>query len=123
MAATTHGTAYLYGVDGTYFASAQIVTISLAKSDKINEFVENNSGQVASSRHDDQTDTLTATLRVESGFTRNTVAAKVTLAPAEAGSQQFDGDYRVTDVTETKSAKGFVDYNVTMVKDEYLTLT
>lgn len=121
MAATTHGTAFIYGVDGVYFTSAQIVTIALSKSDKINEFVENNSGQVASSRHDDQTDTLTATLRVESGFTRNTIAAKVVIAAG--GGAIFDGSYRVTDYTETKSAKGFVDYNVTLVKDEYLTLT
>ena len=121
MAATTHGTAFLYGVDGTYFASAQIVTISLNKADKINEFVENNSGQVASSRHDDQTDTLSATLRIESGFTRNTMAAKVVVAAG--GGAQFDGSYRVTSISETKSAKGFVDYAVEMVKDEYLTLT
>lgn len=123
MPATTHGTAYLYGVDGTYFTSAQIVSISVSKTDKNNDFVENNSGQVVASRHDDQTDTLEATLRIESGFTRHTLAAKVTLAPAESGSQHFDGDYRVTDIRETKSAKGWVDYAVTMVKDEYLTLT
>lgn len=121
MAATTHGTAFLYGVDGTYFASAQIVSISLSKADKINEFVENNSGQVASSRHDDQTDTLDATLRIESGFSRNTVAAKVIIAAG--GGAVFDGTYRVENTRETKSAKGWVEYAVSLVKDEYLTLT
>ena len=120
MAAKTHGTAFYFGIDGTYLgASAQINTISLAKSDKINEFVPNNSGQIASSIHDDETDTLEVTFTFASGFTRPVIAAKMTLA----ATAQFDGDYRVENFTETKAAKNFVEGKVTLVKDEYLTLT
>lgn len=119
MAAKTHGTAYLFGVDiAAYFAAGQVTSISVSKADKINEFVEDYTGAVVASRHDDQTDTLQATMRITSAFTRNTMAAKVTLATGD-----FAGDYRVTDISETKTAKGWTDYAVTMVKDEYLTLT
>lgn len=118
MAATQHGTAYVYGVDATYFTSAQVKSISLRRSDKNNDGVENNSGQLVSMRCDDQTDEITATLVIESAFTRKTVAAKVTFS-----SGDFAGDYRVTSTSEGKQNKGFVDYTVTLVKDEYLTLS
>lgn len=120
MAAKTHGTAFIYGIDGAYLGtSAQITSISRTQSDKINEFVENNSGQVASSIHDDQTDTLDATFRFTASYTRPTIAAKVTISATAA----FDGDYRVTSFAETKSAKGFCEGKITLEKDEYLTLT
>jgi hypothetical protein len=120
MAAKTHGTAFYFGIDGAYLgASAQIMSISLAKADKINEFVTNNSGQVASSIHDDQTDTLEVTFTFASGYTRPVIAAKMTLA----ATAQFDGDYRVENFTETKASKSFVEGKATLVKDEYLTLS
>jgi hypothetical protein len=119
MAATTHGTAYLYGVDGSYIANAQISSISLKKSDKINEYVENNSGQVASSRHDDQQDMLDVTYKITSSYSRPTIAAKVTIT----ATGHFDGEYRIESFDETKQAKGFVECKLTLVKDEYLTLT
>ena len=87
-------------------------------SDKLNEYVENDSGQVASSRHDDQTDAVDATFKFTASYTRPTIAAKVTLS---AG--QFDGDYRVTSFDETKASKSFVEGKISLVKDEYLTLT
>jgi uncharacterized Ntn-hydrolase superfamily protein len=118
MAATQHGTAYVYGVDSQYFATALIVSISRRKSDKNNDGVENGSGQLVSLRCDDETDELNATLRIESGFAAHTVAAKVTI-----GAGRFNGDYRVTTISESASAKGYTDYQVTMVKDEYLPLT
>ena len=120
MAAKTHGTAYLYGIDKDYLSSAQVISISRTQSDKNNDFVEDKDGHVVASRHDDQTDTLEITARIESGFTRHTMAALVTLSTTGG---QFDGSYRVTNIRETKSAKGWVDYAVTLVKDEYLTLS
>ncbi len=120
MAAKTHGTAFLFGVDGSYLgASTQIMSISRAQSDKINEFVSNNSGQVASSIHDDQTDTLEVTFTFTSGYSRPAMAAKVTLS----ATATFDGDYRVENFTETKASKAFVEGKLTLVKDEYLTLS
>ena len=120
MAAKTHGTAFIYGIDGAYLgASAQISNISRKKSDSINEFVENDSGQRTSSRHDDQMDVLDCTAKIVTSFTLLSIAAKVTLAASGA----FDGDYRLVDSTETKQSKGFAEYKVTLQKDEYLTLT
>lgn len=118
MAAKQHGTAYVYGVDADYFTSAQVVSISRRKSDKNNDGVENKDGQLVSLRCDDETHELSATLRIESGFTALVVAASVTLS---AG--RYSGTYRVTQINETSSAKGYTDYQVTMVKDEYLTLS
>jgi len=122
MASKTHGTAYIYGIDGTYVGSyAQVTSITRTQSDKINEFVENDSGQVASSIHDDQTDVLDATFRFTASYTRPTIAAKVTITNSPAGA--FDGEYRVTSFAETKAAKGFCEGKITMEKDEYLTLS
>lgn len=120
MAAKTHGTAFYFGIDGAYLgASAQIMSISLSKSDAINEEVVNNSGQVTSSIHDDQVDTLEVTFTFASGYSRPVIAAKMTLA----ATAQFDGDYKVDSFTETKSAKAFVEGKVTLTKKEYLTLS
>ena len=120
MAAKTHGTVYLFGVDGAYLgASAQIINITRSQSDKINEYVTNNSGQVASSIHDDQTDTLDVTFNFTSSYTRPTLAAKATIS----ATATFDGDYRVESFSETKATKSFVEGKLTLVKDEYLTLT
>lgn len=118
MAATQHSTAYVHGVDASYFASAQIVSISRRQSDTLVNEVTNNSGQLVSLRSDDQADELDVTLRIESGFTRKTIAAKVTLA-----SGDFAGDYRVVSTNEVKASKEHVDLQMTLVKNEYLTLT
>lgn len=118
MAATQHGTAYVYGVDADYFTSAQVTSISLSKSDKNEDGVLNRSGQLVSLRSDDQQDEITATMRIEAGFTRNTIAAKVTLA-----GTIYAGDYRVVRQSESGTSNGFTDYSVTLVKDEYLTLS
>lgn len=120
MAAKTHGTAYLFGIDGAYLgASTQIMSITRNQSDKINEFVMNNSGQVASSIHDDQTDTLEVTFTFTSAYSRPAMAAKATLS----ATATFDGDYRVESFAETKASKNFVEGKLSLVKDEYLTLT
>lgn len=120
MAATTHGTAFLFGIDGAYLgASAQISSITRKQSDKINEVVENDSGQVVASRHDDQTDMVDATYKITTGYTRPTINAKVIIS----ASGQFDGTYRINSFDETKAAKNFVECKIELQKDEYLTLT
>jgi len=120
MAATTHGTAFIFGIDGTYLgSSAQILSIKRKQSDKINEEVVNNSGQLTSIRCDDQTDELSATFLFTASYTRPTIAAKVTIS----ATATFDGDYRVIDFEETKASKANCEGNITLRKDEYLTLT
>ena len=118
MAATQHGTAYVQGVDIDYFASAQVMSISRRQSDKLVNEVFDKSGKLVSLRSDDQRDEIDVTLRIESSFTRKDIASKVTLS-----ASHFSGDYRVESTNETKQVKDLVELQMTLVKDEALTLT
>ena len=118
MAATQHGTAYLMGVDIDYFTSAQVMSISKRASDALENEVHNKSGQLVSVRTDDQRDEVEATMRIESGFTRHVIGAKCTLS-----ASHFSGDYRVKSTNEGKQVKELVEYQVSLVKEEYMTYT
>jgi len=118
MAATVHGTAYVYGVGATAPTNATIISISVAQSDANVSEVADHTGGVISLRTDDQRDVLNMELRVTASYTENVIGSKLTIVGGNHA-----GEYMVETATEAHSNKDFVTYSVTATKREYLTLS
>jgi hypothetical protein len=114
MAAKEHGSAYLFGVNGTY-TNCLVQSVGVAKSDKLNSFVKDENGRDVASRHDDQQDVLDVELiPLASGFSQPDVAAIFAWN---------NTNYRVvtTGVNLQNTEHGRITIQVQ--KDEYLTLS
>ena len=121
MAATTYGTAYLFGTGGVASASITgiITNASVKRTHAINELVEDGTGVVVASRHDDLVEEIDLTFRIATGYTRPTVGAAIVVT----GSTGMDATYRITEFTETRSSKSFIECKVTAVKYSALTVS
>lgn len=75
MAAKEHGTAYLFGVNGTV-TNAKVQSCQASSSDELNAFVKNETGQDIASRHDNEIKTYDIECIVQAtGFTEPDIAA------------------------------------------------
>jgi hypothetical protein len=77
MAATTHGTAFLFGVSGTITDTA-VQSFQIKDENQNNATVMDEDGNEVSNRHDDVVNEGTITLKHESGYTPLAAEAIIT---------------------------------------------
>jgi len=111
MAATTHGTAHIYGVDGTQ-GLATVLGFDDDHAPEVQDDTKNESGLDIEHRYDGQRETATLRLRIRTGYTRPTPGAVLTY------------DSRAYEVTTTGKATGneqFQEMTVSLLRTSLIT--
>ena len=121
MAATTHGTAYLFGVSATSPTASVIQSITHGRSDSNVNMVDDESGKVVTIRSDAQVDTLELEVKLTASFTRPAIASKLTIV--DSGTPSTAGEYMILNDSLVAQNKDFKTFRITAAKYEDLTLT
>lgn len=121
MAASLHGTAYVYGIGATNPTNAQILSISLSKSDALVDEVPGSDGMAVTVRSHDQRDEMSCELRVLSTYTAVVPGALITIV--DSGTPSVAGAYMIKSSTLSCQSKDFYTYSITGTKFEGFTVT
>jgi hypothetical protein len=111
MAATTKGTAHLFGASGTV-SNATVLSFRETLSPAVSEFTEDESGVVIEHRLDDLTQDASITIRQRSGYTAPAIGTTVTYNTVA---------YYVVSVEKSEQNKGFREITLTLRKSEGVT--
>lgn len=110
MPAVTFGTAYLFGVNAT-IASCVVISDTLNKSKALTASVQNETGQIVHERDDDNLETRTLVLRIQSGYT----------VPTPSNTLSYrSSTWKINSVDDAQSNTDFEQVTVTVQKREYL---
>lgn len=108
MAASVHGTAHLYGVDGT-LSNATILNVSLGNEFALSDTTVNESGVVIERRFDDRTVNGTVTIRIRTGYTAPLIGAILTVNAVK---------YILTALTHDEESQGYRTQTYTLIRSE-----
>jgi len=114
MAASTYGTAHIFGV-GQLIASGTIVSADLNSSFDLNDTVTDGNGVVIHTRRDSRVYGGSITVRFA---TAPTVAIGNALAVSNANISAHNATYEVTQVGEALSSRSFAEVTFTIERHE-----
>lgn len=111
MANVTHGTAHVFGVQGTV-ASATVMAFNKTKGFALSAETKNESGITIERRYDDRTVDATITLRIQSGYA----------IPAQGATLIYDSvTYEIVSVSESESNESHKTVDMTLKQSEGIT--
>lgn len=110
---TSQGTICQYGISGSTFANAVIVSKDITRTDRNITETKNETGQVVGIRMDDYQDTGSVTLQIKSGYTMPTVGGLLTMDGVDANTK-----FLITSVAKAEEQAGNVRVTLQVRNDE-----
>jgi len=111
MAATTRGTAHLYGIDGT-ITNATVQDFKQKDQHQNVDATVNEGGNEIERRYDDLAQEATITIKIREDYTPPAVASTLVYKTIT---------WEIVSIEKTETAKGFRIITLTLKKTEYVT--
>ena len=112
MAIITHGTAHVFGIEGT-ITDATVQSMNLTSDHQLKTNTLDEQGREIERRRDDETQTGSITLRIQTGYTLPTVGSIIA----------YDSvNYEVDTVDRAETNGDYVAVTLSIKTSEYITL-
>ena len=113
MAIITHGTAHVFGIEGT-ITDATVQSFNVTGDHQLKTNTLDEQGREIERRRDDETQTGSITLRIQTGYTLPTVGSVIA----------YNGiNYEVDTVDRAETNGDYVAITLSIKTSEYVTLT